>query len=70
MDLNKIQKAMTRDKVVGFLESLGIDPKEVCQVIVWPNRVILERYVVNENGARVLDHLGPKTVESHFTIID
>lgn len=70
MDLNKVQKSMTRDAVVGFLESLGIDPRDVCELRIYPNRVILSRYINDDNGRRILDHLGPKTVESHFSVID
>lgn len=70
MDLNRIQKAMKREAINGFLESLGIDVADVCEVMINPNRMIITRYLNNDDGTRQLDHLGPRTVESHFNILD
>lgn len=59
---------MTRDAINGFLESLGMDPTEIVEVDINPNRVIVTRYIFDEHGKLLLDHLGPRTAESHFNI--
>lgn len=68
INFQKIQERLTRARMVAFLEELGIDPNEIAEIRIYPNRMILTRYVTNENGARVLDHLGPKTAETYFHI--
>ncbi|HVX91128.1 MAG TPA: hypothetical protein VHC20_05920 [Candidatus Paceibacterota bacterium] len=68
MDLRKIQGLVTRERVTEFLESLGIDPVDVAEVRMYPNRLILTRYLNNPDGTRQLDSLGPRTAETYFTI--
>lgn len=68
MDLTKVQKAMTRERINGFLESLGMDPTEIVEVDINPNRVVVTRFIFDDNGKLLLDHLGPRTAESHFNI--
>lgn len=68
LDLRKVQERITRDRVTAFLTDLGIDPKDVAEVRLYPNRLILTRYQVDSDGSRVCDHLGPKVAETYFTI--
>lgn len=68
MDLRKTQELITRDVVTQFLEAVGIEPADVAEVRIYPNRLILTRYLTNPDGSRQLDHLGPKTAETYFNI--
>lgn len=68
LDLKKVQELVTRDRVHAFLHDLGIDPVDVAEVRMYPNRLILTRYQTNEDGTRRVDHLGPKTMETYFRI--
>lgn len=67
-DFARVNETLTLSYVQAFLEGLGINPAEVASFEVLPRRLIVNRYIVDENGNRQLDHLGPKTVESHFHI--
>jgi hypothetical protein len=68
IDLKKVQERVTRDRVNAFLTDLGIDPEDVAEVRMYPNRLILTRYQTNEDGTRRVDHLGPRTMETYFNI--
>ncbi len=68
MDLRKTQELITRDVVVAFLDAVGIPPDDVAEIRIYPNRLILTRYVTNADGSRQVDHLGPKTAETYFNI--
>lgn len=70
MDLHKVQKSMTRERVQAFLTSVEMDPAEVAAVRIYPNRVVVERFLFTPDGKMQLDHLGPRTTESHFNITD
>ncbi len=67
-DFARVNEKLTLSYVQAFLEGLGIDPNEVASFEVLPHRLIVTRFIVDENGRRQLDHLGPRTVESHFHI--
>lgn len=68
MDLRKTQELVTRSLVTDFLSAMGIDPNDVAEIRIYPNRLILTRYLNNPDGSRMLDHLGPKTAETYFNI--
>lgn len=68
MDLNKVQKSMTRERINAFIVDIGMDPDEVVAMEINPNRVVVTRFIYDENGKLMLDHLGPRTAESHFNI--
>jgi hypothetical protein len=68
VDLTKVQKSMTREAINGFLVAVGMDPNEIVEVHINPHRVIVTRYIFGDDGNVLLDHLGPRTVESHFNI--
>jgi hypothetical protein len=68
LDLRKVQERITRERVHAFLADLGIDPVDVAEIRMYPNRLILTRYQTNEDGTRRVDHLGPKTMETYFHI--
>lgn len=68
INFQKIQERLTRARMCAFLEDLGINPDDVAEIRIYPNRMILTRYVTTDSGQRVLDHLGPKTMETYFHI--
>lgn len=68
MDLTKVQKSLTRERINAFLVDCGMDPDEVLAVEINPNRVVVTRYIYGDDGKMLLDHLGPRTAESHFNI--
>lgn len=66
----KMQEKVTRERMTGFLAELGIDPKEVAEIRIYPDRLILTRYLFHEDGRMMLDHIGPRTAETYFHIQD
>jgi hypothetical protein len=69
-DFVKVQETLTRGYMKGFLDGLGIDPAEVCEIRIYPNRMVLVRYIIKEDGTLELDAVGPRTVETYFSIED
>lgn len=68
LDLRKVQERITRERVTAFLSGLGLDPRDIAEIRLYPNRMILTRYLNNPDGSRMIDHLGPKVAETYFTI--
>lgn len=67
-DFRKVYDVLNREYVNAFLTGLGLDPSEVVSFEVMPKRLVVTRFAYTNEGDLVLDHLGPRTVESHFTI--
>lgn len=67
-DFARVNEKLSLSYVQAFLEGLGIDPADVASFEVLPRRLIVTRYIRTASGAIQLDHLGPRTVESHFHI--
>lgn len=67
-DFARVHENLSQAYVDAFLEGLGIDPADVLTFQVFPKRLIVTRYIRKEDGSLELDHLGPRTVDSHFSI--
>ncbi len=67
-DFARVHEKLSRAYVNAFLEGLGFDVEDVVSFECLPHRLIITRYIRKDTGEIELDHLGPRTVESHFHI--
>ncbi len=64
----KAEATLTREYVHDFLEGLGLNPDEIQKIEIFPQRMIITRFLRHADGRMILDHLGPRVVETHITI--